>query len=156
MAIRKFHKKDTKEVALLVVNTYKKFNSSEFIEKKAVTDYLSHYNPQINSEEELYSNLKRTPFFYVFEEDHKIIGMIRGRVGRIINLFVDGSKHKKGVGRKLVLKYENEVRKQNCNEIKIRASLYATPFYEKMGYKKTTGIRNFRGLKVFPMKKILN
>jgi len=32
---------------------------------------------------------------------------------------------------------------------------YAAPFYQKIGYKKTTGIRNFRGLKVYPMKKAL-
>ena len=39
-------------------------------------------------------------------------------------------------------------------------TLYAVPFYEAMGYKKTTGIRNCwsfdgRGLKYQPMKKII-
>jgi len=115
----------------------RKFNSSEFIEKGAVRDYLNQYDPKINSEEELYLNFKRTPIFYVFEENNKIIGIIRGRIGRISNLFVDGEKHKKGIGKKLVLKFEKEIKKHNSNGIKIRASLYATPFYEKMGLGKT-------------------
>ena len=33
--------------------------------------------------------------------------------------------------------------------------MYAVPFYQKIGYKKTTGIRNLHGLKVQPMKKVL-
>jgi hypothetical protein len=37
----------------------------------------------------------------------------------------------------------------------LRSSLYATPFYESVGYKKTTGIRHFHGLRIQPMKKIL-
>jgi hypothetical protein len=39
------------------------------------------------------------------------------------------------------------------DEIQIRASLYASAFYQKQGYKKTTGIRSFHGLKIQPMKK---
>jgi len=35
---------------------------------------------------------------------------------------------------------------------KIGASLYATPFYQKIGYKKTIGIRSF----IQPMEKELN
>jgi hypothetical protein len=42
--------------------------------------------------------------------------------------------------------------------ISLAATLYAVPFYEAMGYKKTTGVRNCwsfggRGLKYQPMKK---
>jgi GNAT superfamily N-acetyltransferase len=82
--------------------------------------------------------------------------MIRGRPERITNLYVDGKYHKRGVGRLLLNKFEAEAKKLKSKEIKTRASLYAAPFYEKMGYKKTTGVRNFRGLKIWPMKKIIN
>ncbi len=51
-------------------------------------------------------------------------------------------------------KFEKEAKK-NSSYIKTRASLFAVPFYRKMGYKKTTGIRKFKGLKIQPMKKIL-
>jgi GNAT superfamily N-acetyltransferase len=153
--LRKFRKEDTEVVALLVMNTYKQFNSQEFIKKSAVQEYLNYYDPAKNTIQQLYENFLRTPIFYVAVENNKIIGMIRGGPGRIINLFVDGKQHKKGVGRLLVSKFESEAKKQKSHEIKIRASLYAIPFYQKMGYKKTTGIRNFHGLKVYPMKKVL-
>ncbi|MBT5021416.1 GNAT family N-acetyltransferase [Candidatus Woesearchaeota archaeon] len=155
MRIRKFQRKDTIAVALIIRNTFKKFNSKEYFKKDALKTYLNHYDPKLNSEEKLYSNFQRTSIFYVAEENNQIVGLIRGIPERIVNLFVDKNQHKKGIGKKLVLKFENEAKKY-VDKINIRSSLYASSFYEKMGYKKTTGIRNFRGLKVSPMKKVLN
>ncbi len=155
ITLRKFRKADTQVVALLVMSTYRQFNSTEYVSKHAIKEYLDYYDPRKNAIKQLYENFQRTPIFYVAVDDNRIIGMIRGRPGRISNLFVDGEHHKKGVGRLLVNRFEFEAKKQESKEIKIRASLYATPFYQKMGYKKTTGIRNFRGLKVYPMKKSL-
>ena len=54
-----------------------------------------------------------------------------------------------------VPKFENEAKKWGSKEIKIRASLFSVLFYERIGYKKTTGTRNFMGLKIQPMKKVL-
>ena len=155
MRIRKFQRKDTIAVALIIRNTFKKFNSKEYFKKDALKTYLNHYDPKLNSEEKLYSNFQRTSIFYVAEENNQIVGLIRGIPERIVNLFVDKNQHKKGIGKKLVLKFENEAKKY-VDKINIRSSLYASSFYEKMGYKKTTGIRNFRGLKVSPMKEVLN
>jgi len=78
-----------------------------------------------------------------------------GRKNRIKNLFVLGEEHKKGVGKKLIKLFEKEVKKRNYNHTKVNSSIYAIFFYQKMGYKKTTGIRNFNGLKIQPMKKNL-
>lgn len=137
------------------MNTYKTFNSDEFYKRSAVTDYINYYDPAKNSVQELYQNFQRTPIFYVAVEGKRIIGMIRGRPERVSNLFVAKMSHNKGIGTKLMHTFETQAKKLNSKEIKIRASLYATPFYEKIGYQKTTGIRNFRGLKVQPMKKVL-
>ena len=38
--------------------------------------------------------------------------------------------------------------------IKLKASLNGEGFYLKMGYKRSTGRRNFKGLIIQPMKKI--
>lgn len=151
--LRKFKKTDSENVAFLIFNTYKKFNSKEFIKKSAIQEYLNFYDTAKNSNEQLYKRFLKTPIFFIVIENNKIIGMIRGTSERIVNLFVEGRKHKKGIGRLLVNKFELEAKNQNSKEIKIRASLFATSFYQKMGYKKTTGIRNFRGLKIQPMKK---
>ena len=81
----------------------------------------------------------------------KTIGVIRGRPNRIFNLFVDSNYHKKGVGRRLVEMFEKKAFAHKSKIIKISASLYAVPFYQRRGYKKTTGLRKLFGLKVQPM-----
>ena len=153
--IRKYKNSDLVKVALLVKNTFKKFNSREYFKEEAIKNYLSQYNIDKNSKKELIRRFKKTPIFYVATENNKIIGAIRGKKDKITNLFIDKNYHQRGIGKKLVEKFETEVIKQRLNKIKIHSSLYAIPFYKKMGYKKSTGIRNFHGLKVQPMKKVL-
>lgn len=155
MIIRKFQKKDVKEVALLISQTYKKFNSSDYFEKKAAQDYIQLFNPKKTSEDNILKIFNRATIFYVAKEGEKIIGTIRGDPKRISSLFVDGEQHKKGIGKKLVLRFEKEAKKQGSKEIKLRSQLYSVIFYEKMGYKKTRGIINAKGLKVYPMRKYL-
>lgn len=152
MTIRKFKKSDTKSTALLIAHTHQKFCHKEGT-KSAVENYVRQIHPQYNSLAELEKKFLRSDFIYLAEDKGKIIGVIRARKNRINNLFVAGSYHKKGIGRQLILKAEATMKKNNIKQIKIRASLYATPFYLKMGYKKTTGVRNFHGLKIQPMMK---
>ena len=156
MRLRKFQKKDTKEVALLISKTYEKFNGSDYFDKKAAKDYCNFFNPNKTSEKEIFEIFNKATIFYVVEEDGKIIGTIRGTPDRVSSLFVDGTQHKKGIGKKLLLKFEKESIKQGSNEIKLRSQLYSVIFYEKMGYKKTRGMVNAKGLKVYPMRKVLN
>ena len=41
------------------------------------------------------------------------------------------------------------------NILKVYSSLYAIPFYQKIGYKKSTGIRWKKGMVCQPMKKVI-
>ena len=52
-------------------------------------------------------------------------------------------------------KIEKTFGKTHTNVIYVSSSLYAQKFYEKMGYKKSTGIRKKKGFVYQPMKKIL-
>jgi histone acetyltransferase (RNA polymerase elongator complex component) len=156
MNIRKFRKQDTKEVALLAMNTFEKYNGSDFFSKDGVEKTLDFFDPSKNTEKELQEKFAKTPIFYVAEENNKIVGMIRGLPNKISSLFVDETQHKKGVGKKLMLQFEKEAKEKKSEYIKVKSSLFATAFYQKMGYKKTTGIKNFMGLKVYNMKKVLN
>ena len=156
MKLRKFQKSDTKDVALLISRTYKKFNSSDYFDSKAAKDYINFFNPNKTSEKEIFEIFSKASIFYVAEENCEIIGTIRGNPDRISSLFVDGTQHKKGIGKKLLLKFEKESSKQGFKEIKLRSQLFSVIFYEKMGYKKTRGIINANGLKVYPMRKVLN
>jgi len=154
MRIRKFRKSDMREVANVKNKSYGEFNSQEYFDKKAVSRYMER--TRLNkSDEELFEafRIREGDIVYVAEERGKIIGYIKGKVDKIGNLFVLGKSHRKGVGGRLVEKFERDAKNLGSKKITIKASLYAVPFYEKMGYKKTTGIRNFSGLKIQPMVK---
>jgi GNAT superfamily N-acetyltransferase len=101
------------------------------------------------------ARFKSTPFFFIALHDIRVVGMIRGRRNRIVNLFVEGAYHRKGIATQLTRRFEAACRAAGESEIVVRSSLYAVPFYASLGYKKTTGVRNLHGLQVQPMKKKL-
>jgi len=95
---------------------------------------------------------------YVAEEDDKIVGLHRDRKNVLASLFVDGTYHRRGIGRKLVERFERDSHKAGVDWIRVATALYAVPFYQSMAYKRTTDIRpchSFQGtdLKQQPMKK---
>jgi GNAT superfamily N-acetyltransferase len=151
---RKLQKLDITPACDLIFTTFKKFNSHDG-SPAAVKKYLSLFDRKLNSTEELEKRFARSPIAYVAIDGKKIVGVMRGRPDRLVNLFVNGSRHKHGIGKKLVNIFEAEAKKMRGKIVKIRASLYAMPFYQKMGYRKTTGQRLFHGLKIQPMKKII-
>ena len=149
MQIRKYVSSDAVGVAGVISKTFSKFNHKEGT-KEAVNRYVTNYSPRKNSAE-LKKQFERTSLFFVAVDKGKIVGMIRGNKNRVVNLFVLGSHHGIGLGKSLLKKFENQARKAGSKMIQMRASLYATPFYQSQGYRKTTGIRDFMGLKVQPM-----
>jgi len=153
MEIRKFKQSDLKETAKLISETFKKFNIKEGT-KKGVRDYIEFYNPKKNINK-IKKSFSKSPIFFISVNKNKIVGMIRGKKNRIGNLFVEGRYHNKKIGKRLLERFEKEAKKQGSKEIKVRASLYSTPFYQRAGYKKTTGIKNMKEIKVQPMIKKL-
>jgi len=74
------------------------------------------------------------------------------------SLFVDGHHHRQGVGRTLVERFEQEYTARGVDVFKLSATLHAVPFYLRMGYQKSTGVRTMAsfgesGLAYQPMKK---
>jgi GNAT superfamily N-acetyltransferase len=153
ITIRNYKLSDVYDVAKLVQKTYKQFNAAGE-NAEAVQWYIDIFDTKKKLEDikKMFANGAVT---LVAVENDKIIGFLWGRKDRIINLYIDGRYHGKGIGKKLVERYEQKVRELGTEVIKIRSSLFAVPFYEKMGYRKSTGIRPFHGLRVQPMKKIL-
>ncbi len=97
---------------------------------------------------------------FVAEKDGEIVGVLRGRTDKLQSLFVRGDLHRQGIGRRLVERFEHECIGQGAVEIKLMSTLYAVPFYQAMGYKKSTGVRKMNsfegeGLPYQPMKKVL-
>lgn len=149
--IRKYKRSDAYSAAKVICETYGKFNKNEG-PLSAVKNYISSYDPDIDLET-IKKRFSKSTIFYVALFDAKIVGIIRGMNNRLVNLFVSGKHHRKGIGFMLIKKFENECKKKGYQKIKVRASLYGVPFYNLCGYKKTTGVRNFIGLKVQPMEK---
>ena len=97
---------------------------------------------------------------FVAEKDGEIMGVLRGRPDKPQSLFVRGDMHRQGVGSSLVQRFEQECRSQGSTQIKLMATLFAVPFYQTAGYRKSTGVRKMRsfegqGLPYQPMKKVL-
>ncbi len=150
--IRKITKQDVATAGQLVAQTYCRFNYREG-KKADIEKYANHFRPAKNDMPVLEKYFLDAPICYVAQDDKKIVAVIRGHKNRLTNLFVDGHYHGQGLGKKLINKFEHEAKKLGSKQIKIRASLYALPFYLKMGYRKTTGVRQFKGLQHQPLVK---
>jgi GNAT superfamily N-acetyltransferase len=97
---------------------------------------------------------------YVAEVEGVIVAVLRGRRECLASLFVDKDFHRQGIGRQLVEHFERESVDSGFSVIRVAFTLYAIPFYTKMGYKKSTGIRagwsfEWSGLLYQLMRKIL-
>jgi len=83
-----------------------------------------------------------------------------GKIERLHSLFVQEEYHRQGIGRRLVTQFEQACVDRGCRVVRLASTIYAVPFYLKLGYKKSTGLRagwSFQGdgLKWQPMKKNL-
>lgn len=151
--IRTYKKKDLQAVTDLICLTYATCNSKEGT-KQAAQDYLDYYSLEKN-QENIEKKFAESPLFFVAEQGKKVIGVIRGKADRISNLFVHPQWHGKGVGQALLTRFEKKTVQMQTVYVKLYASLFAVSFYQRMGYKKTTGVRWIKGLPVQPMKKIM-
>ena len=160
--IRLYQESDATVVGKLIADTYSEFNLS-FVPPKELGLFLGpfrHAHSQERSHQEAIAQVIESAMVYVAEADGEIVGVLRGRKGRLGSLFVRGDHHRQGVGRRLVERFEQESLRQGVTVIRVAATLYAVPFYLAMGYKRSTGVRTGwsfegRGLKVQPMRKVL-
>ena len=98
---------------------------------------------------------------FVAEEEGQIVAVLRGRRERLASLFVRGDRHRQGIGRSLVARFEQESLARGVGVVRVASTLHAVPFYLALGYKRSTGLRSGwsfagRGLPVQPMKKELH
>ena len=152
--IRRYRRSDGRAISTLISQTYSRFNAQEGT-KQAVQEYVGAFNAEGKTTKSIQERFFRTPNFFIALDGPRPVGLVRGLENYLINLYVDGDYHRRGIGSRLLRKFEDACRITSQPEIIVRSSIYATPFYESMGYKKTTGVRNLHGLRVQPMKKKL-
>ena len=92
---------------------------------------------------------------FVAVEADRIVGVAMGTTRELKRLFVEASSQRQGLGRSLLARFEQECLRQGGTQYRIVAALHAVPFYQRMGCRKTTGVRNIHGLPIQPMRKVL-
>ena len=164
--IRSYIESDAAEVGRLITDTYSEFNLAFAAtgDRDRMLGPFRYARSLQETHRQAIVEILESPIFLVaenqIENEEQIIGVLRGREERLASLFVHKDYHYQGVGRSLVKKFEDEMFDQKIWVIRVAATLYAVPFYAKLGYKKSTGVRigwsfDGYGLPYQPMKKIL-
>lgn len=162
ISIRDFNPGDTAEVSLLIKNTYSQFNLAYLppAEQKAFLGPFFYAGSDHPEHLRKIENVIQSQFIFVAVEDQEIIGVLRGRMGRLGSLFVAGKHQNRGAGRLLIDHFEDQVLSHGGGIIRVASSIYAVGFYQRMGYKKSTGVRKSwsfdgYGFPIQPMRKVL-
>jgi GNAT superfamily N-acetyltransferase len=163
ISMRDYTDDDAVEAGRLVADTYGEFNLSFASPDQRILllGPFAHARSLDEAHQREIAEVLESPIFYVAEtEAGEIVGILRGRDERLASLFVRKDYHYHGIGRRLVKKFEGEMISRGISVIRLAATLYAVPFYLKVGYKKSTGVRpgwsfDGQGLIYQPMKKIL-
>jgi GNAT superfamily N-acetyltransferase len=163
ISLRDYQESDARQVGILIADTYSEFNLSFASpeELKLLLGPFQHARSTDPDHQALIAQMIRSEMVFVADDDGDIVGVLRGRPERLGSLFVRKDHHRQGVARRLVEHFERACREQNSTVIRVAATLYAVPFYQAMGYKKSTGVRSGwsfegHGLQIQPMKKMLS
>jgi len=150
LLIRRYRGQDVGAVARLIGENFQKF-----IRRDSTKEGAKGFMDALADLADLRRRFSRSPIFFVATLDREIVGMVRGTPLVLTNLFVKPALHRQGIGRALLHRFEQECIRRGTDVIRLHASLYAVPFYERCGYRKTTGVRTRMGLRTQPMKRRL-
>ena len=168
LTIRPYQESDSQNVGVLIADTYSQFNLAEFsdAQRGEMLGPFLHAGSAEPSHQKAIEDAIRAPTVLVAETDGRVVGVLRGgrvdELGRTVlqSLFVSGDYHRRGIGRQLVERFEQDYLARGATVFKLLATMEAVPFYLAMGYCKSTGARSIhsfegRGLTSQPMKKVL-
>jgi GNAT superfamily N-acetyltransferase len=162
--IRRYRESDLAEVGRLIADTFRRFNLSYALpaEQEKLLGPFRHAHSKDEGHQRGIAATIRAPLVLVAEdeEDDAVVGVLRGSPGRLHSLFVREACHRRGIGRQLMNAFERQVREAGRDKITLQSTLYAVPFYLRLGYKRSTGVRSGAcfdgiGFTYQPMKKRL-
>ena len=138
--IRNYREADAVKVGRLIADTFREFNlayaSSE--EQEKLLGPFRHANSDDEAHQAQITEVIRAPWVLVAGDGESIVGVLRGSPGRLHSLFIRKDYHGRGIGRRLMTAFERKVKKAGESKITLQSSLYAVPFYQSLGYKRTT------------------
>lgn len=160
--IRAYRELDSVVVGRLIADTYGEFNLSFATpeQKDKLLGPFRHARSNDPVHKAAIAETIRASMVLVAEDGGEIAGVLRGRKDRLHSLFVHGDYHRQGIGRKLLERFEQACVEQGAKDVRVASTLLAVPFYQKMGYRKSTGVRSGwsfggTGLRWQPMRKVL-
>lgn len=161
--IRAYRETDAGAVGRLIADTFGEYNlPSVAAEQRALLlGPFLNARSQDPAHQAAIARAIHSEMVFVAECGGEIVGVLRGRITRLGSLFVRGDCHRRGIGRRLVERFEQVVAAQGGSTVKVASTLYAVPFYLAAGYKRTTGVRAYHafgasGMAYQPMKKVLD
>lgn len=162
ISIREYSESDVDLIGILIADTYAQYNLAYLppAERAAFLGPFQHARSTDPAHRAAIAGVLRAALVLVAETDGQIVGVLRGRPDKLQSLFVRGDLHRQGIGRGLVERFEQFCRAQGSTCIRVMSTLFAVPFYQAVGFKKTTGVRRMKsfegeGLEYQPMRKVL-
>ena len=147
--IRRYRLGDAAAVGRLIADTYRTHNLgfAPADEQARLLGPFGFAGSPDPAHREAIARAIAAPLVLVAEVDGVLVGVLRGgrrdrpRRAVLQSLFVDGGYHRRGIGRRLVERFEAACRAGGATEIKVAATAYAIPFYQALGYRRSTGMR---------------
>lgn len=144
ITLRPFQDADAVQVGRLIADTFGDYNLdyATLDERQRLLGPFRYAYSDDPKHQAAIAQIIHATIMLVSEDDGQIIGVLRGHPDRLQSLFVRGDYHGQGIGRQLVELFEQEAVRQDTRAIRVASLLFAIPFYQRMGYKKTTGVRS--------------
>jgi len=156
--IKEYEEKYAKEMSKIILDNLYTINIKDH--GKEIIDRIASYF----REEEIIRNFPNRTKCFVAIEDNKVVGTASvdrlwgdetGLKYIILTVFVDLNAQGKGIGKKLILKVEEEARKVGAKELHIPSSVHACEFYRKLGFDYLNGIKEQNEEKEYMLVKYL-
>ena len=153
MTIRTYRDGDVVSVGRLIARTYSAFNLG-FAKPGERAGLLGPFRFARSEKPARRAAIARAitaPLVLVAEDEGTMVGVLRGgridRRQRVVlqSLFVAGSHHRRGIGRRLVQRFEQMCQACGTTVIKVASTLYAVPFCQALACQRSTGVRTMGG-----------
>lgn len=136
------------EVCNLVARSFNEFIGPGFSEE-GKEEFFRYVNPRA-----LHRRWRKGYHVLVAEDEGIIVGVVEVKKRRHISmLYVDKAYHKKGIATELMNRALDYILLQapKTKEVTVNSSPYASPFYERMGFRSTEGEKVIHGILHVPM-----
>ena len=147
MLIRDAIEDDAQQISDLLIDSARIFFADDF-SKAGMALFIDDCAPTT-----LQERIRAGDRYYVAIVDDVIAGVCAIRRGNYLySLFTDAEFHRRGVARKLWERALRDIRESGYEEVTVKASNYAVPAYERLGFVCTGPREEEKGIVSNPMR----